>query len=207
MVFPRMNLAYRAANSGSVLAYDNEKVFGNEPEALVRLHDFNMCESLPVGAHFILALHDQYATIPQHPVCLFASILIQLDYGFVVFLLSPVARTVIAIMRFECRVGRVGRAPRRVHIRRVKYDAVYRGIFVRKIPAINSGFDIGGEQFVPPSSDISPEDALAEGNVRNQASRRDVEVHDMRERVLISAHVGAEDQFVGGLPILHPASF
>ena len=99
------------------------------------------------------------------------------------------------------------RAPRGVHIGRVKDDTIYRRVLVRKFPAINPSLEIGREQLVTPCRHVPPENAPAEGDIGNHASRRNVKIQNVRKHIIIPAEVGAEDQLISGLAVADTAAF
>lgn len=203
MVLPGVHLANRPAHSGTILANYHKQILGNESKPFVRLHDFHMSKTLPVSAYFVLALHDQHTAFAQDSMRLFTGILIQFKDGFVVFLCGSISGAVVAIMSLERRMNRMRSSTRRVHVRRIENYTIYRLVRVRKCTAIHPALDIRGKQFVLPFRDVAPENALPERDIGNPASWRDIEIQDMREGILISAHICAEYQLVGRLTVAH----
>lgn len=89
-----------------------------------------MCQSLPVGTDFVLALYDQDASRLQHPQCLCRTLKIQVQHSFVVFL-GGVTGPIVAVVLFVILMILVSCAAGCMHIRRVKHDAVNRQVAVR----------------------------------------------------------------------------
>lgn len=193
MVLSGVYLPNRSAYAWPVLADHDEQILGDEPESLVRLDYLDMCESLSICTHLILTLNNQHTTFAQHSIGFFTCLFVQIQHGFMVFLVRPVPGTVIAIVSFECGMDRVGGPTRRVHVRWVKDYAIYRCVFIGELPTINPRLNIRRKQFVASRWYVSPENAHPEGNVGNYASRSDVKIQNMRKRVFVPAQVSAED--------------
>ena len=68
MVLSRVNLPDGAAHAGVVVPDHHEQVLGYETGSAVFIDNFDVGESLAIGANFILALYDANASFPQDPV-------------------------------------------------------------------------------------------------------------------------------------------
>ena len=166
-----------------------------------------MCEALSICTHFILALYNQHSTFAQHSMGFFTCLVVQIQHGFMIFFVRPVTGAIVTIVSLKCGMDGVGSSTRRVHVRRVKDNAIYRRVSIWELSAIGPGLDIRREQFVPSRRHVSPENAHAEGDVCNHASRGDVKIQNMRERIFVPTQVGAEDQLVSRLTVAHTTAF
>src|ERR1041384_1407650 len=63
VIFSCVNLPHHPANTRAVVADDDEQIFRNKPDLLIHLDDFNVSESLAIGANFVLAFYNENAPI------------------------------------------------------------------------------------------------------------------------------------------------
>lgn len=87
MVFSRMNLSEHPAHSGTPSLEQNEEVLGYEPFPFELIDHLDVCQPLPIGAHFVSALHDVDTVRLQHTIRFERLAEIEVQDGFVVLLL------------------------------------------------------------------------------------------------------------------------
>ena len=63
-----MNLSFQSAYAGLIQTHDNKQIFGIKTQRLISRNNFNMSQTLPVGADFILALDNENAFGLQNAV-------------------------------------------------------------------------------------------------------------------------------------------
>lgn len=110
-------------------------------------------------------------------------------------------------MVFEGCVDRMGRSPRRVHVRWVKHNTVYGTVFIRQIAAIYSVANVSGEQLIQASGHVPPEDTQTIRDISDRAAGRNVETQNLRENIIVPAHGCTEYQVISRFTILHSPSF
>ena len=75
-----MHLLLESAYAWTILSNNHKQVLRIETDLLVLIDDFNVREVLPVGAHFILALHDENAVSAKNAVGFLSSPTIQVEH-------------------------------------------------------------------------------------------------------------------------------
>lgn len=86
MILAGVDLPDDPTHAWSIVSNDNEQILDDETCRRQFVDDFDVRESLLVGADFILALDDVDAFRPQCPVRLARAGEIQVQDGFVIFL-------------------------------------------------------------------------------------------------------------------------
>lgn len=85
MVFSCMYLGNEAADGRTILPHYNKEVFGVKPHLLILIDYLNVCKSLRIRAHLILALYDQHAIRAENPLRFLSRLHIEVNYGIMVF--------------------------------------------------------------------------------------------------------------------------
>lgn len=196
MVLAGMNLLDDAADTGTIVANDHEKVFGDESHFLIRRHDLYMGEALLVRADFVLALNDENAPLSQDAVRFFRSVVVQLQDCLVILASRQVARGVVAIVILELIMNRVSASARRVHIGGIEDDAIQRAVLVRERAAIYAVLEIGSLQVILAIRDLSPKHPLAVGDIGDFAAGLYVQPENMGKDGIVAFGIGAEHQLI-----------
>ncbi|MGO8705487.1 MAG: hypothetical protein ACLQVA_16880 [Candidatus Brocadiia bacterium] len=136
MAFPRVSLLQNPADAGPSVRHDDKQVLSDKTEPRVFVNYFHMGEALDVGADLILALDDINSSWPQHTPRFSGRDKIKIKHRFMVLALGqsfvvPVVIFVILMVGMCASTGRV-------HIRRVKNNAVYRVGLIRQISAVHA---------------------------------------------------------------------
>jgi hypothetical protein len=191
-----MRLSQHPADARAIVPKHDEKIVNFESHLRQLVDDLDVGEPLPVGADFILAFYDQDAAGFQHTKRFPRAAEIQVQHRLVV-LLGRMGDAVVVVVLFVVLVVLVRRSPWRVHIWRIKHDAVNHAVAIRQLPAVNTGGQIGRAEIVCTGPDVLPEDPLAIRHVRNEAAFRDVQGEHVREYLVIGSLIGGEDEFIG----------
>ncbi len=191
-----MNLSCHTAYAWAIVTHYHEQILGDKTDVFIRLHNLDMCESLPVGAYLILALDNQNSTVPQYSISLPTAVNVEFKHGFVIFTPCPITRAVVAIVAFVWLLAGVCSATRGVHIRRIEHDTIYVPIFVREIATVGPVCDVGRQESVSAQFYILPEHALAVCDIGYDAALGNIEFQDFREHILIRRLVCAQNEII-----------
>jgi hypothetical protein len=113
-----------------------------------------------------------------------------------VFLSSPVPGAVVPVVTLERLVNGMSCSSGRMHVWRIKHNAVDFTVHVRKIPAINAGQDIGWPQTIKIFGNSSPKYALPVGDISDNTARSDIQANYMAEDIIIPFGIGTEHKIV-----------
>jgi hypothetical protein len=207
MVLAGMNLLDDTADAGAIVADDHEKVFGDESHRLIRRHYLYVSEPLLIRAHLVLALDDEYAALLQDAIRLSSPVVIELKDSLVILAPCPVSGSVIAVVILELVVNRVSGATWGMHVGRVENDAIERFILVGQRAAVYAVLEVCSFQFIFAVRDVSPENALAVGNVSDLAAWLHVQPKNVGENLIIGFAIGTENQLVRWPAVFYPSFF
>ena len=191
-----MDLAHHTANPGAIASDNNEQVLGSESHLLIHAYDLNVSESLAVRTHLILAFDDENAAAFQDSVRLDATALIQVQYRLVIFAFSLISAPVVSIVPLKWRVGDVSRSSRRMHVRRVEYNAVDFAVAIRQLAAINAALNVSRTQIVYALQNVSPKNAPPIRYIYYRAAWLHIKLEDFREHGVIAVQMSAKNKLV-----------
>ena len=148
-----------------------------------------MREALLVGANLILTFHDVNTLRFEDTVSFLRSFEVQVEDGIVIFL-RRVLRAVVVIVVLEVLVILMRCAAGRVHVRRIKYHTIERGVAVGQLAAIHACPQVAGSQGIRAFGHLFPKHALAVGDIGDQASFGHIELQNVREHLVVGRLIG-----------------
>ena len=93
-----------------------------------------MGQPLTVCAYFVLAFDDVDPAFPQHSPSFPRSLKIEIEDGFVIFLLG--LGCIVFVINLEVLMSDMRGSPRGVHVRRIEDNAIHRTITVWELPTV-----------------------------------------------------------------------
>ena len=182
-----MNLPDDPAHARPIVPQDHEQVFDNEPIRTQLVYNFHVCEALLVGTNLVSALYNVDSLVPENSMGLMRSLEIQVEDSLVILLSRSVLSCVVSVIGFVVLVVDVGSPARRMHIGGIENNAVYSGVPVREISAIDAIFHVGGKQPIPTLGNSLPEYTPPKSHIGDRKSTRLNSSHDELSRMPSSA--------------------
>lgn len=185
-----------------------------------------MGETLLVGAHLVLAFDDRYPTRHEHTPRFKTGPQIQVRHRVVIFwTFFVLARSSgiglpEGIMRAPPGFLRRQSAKEALHIGRIEYKCVDRGVFVGQVPTVDAGFvrvigaalglilsKVARQQAVVPLRNGLPKRATSVGHVRDRPPLRQMQLGYPPKELGVLPHMGGLDEIGGCLSRLCTARF